>query len=93
MNAVAGLGGTDLVVLAAPVEQNVRLLPEVAEVLEESAAITDVGGTKRDIVRAAGALTASLQTAVHLFSAPLSQAARAFGQLQEKVAQEAPTEA
>jgi prephenate dehydrogenase len=58
-NAVAELGGTDLVVLAAPVEQNVRLLLEVAGVLGAGAAITDVGGAKRDIVRAAGALTAS----------------------------------
>ena len=53
---VAELEGADLVVLAAPVEQNVRLLPEVAAILGESAAITDVGGTKRDIVRAAAAL-------------------------------------
>jgi prephenate dehydrogenase len=58
-NKVAELGGMDLVVLAAPVEQNVRLLPEVAAILGEGAAITDVGGTKRDIVKAAGALVAS----------------------------------
>jgi prephenate dehydrogenase len=56
---VAELGGADLVVLAAPVEQNVRLLPDVAAILREDAAITDVGGTKRDIVAAAGALPAS----------------------------------
>jgi prephenate dehydrogenase len=58
-NGVAELGGTDLVVLAAPVEQNVRLLPEVAAILGDGAAITDVGGTKRDIVRAAATLPAS----------------------------------
>jgi prephenate dehydrogenase len=56
---IGELAGTDLVVLAAPVEQNVRLLPDVAAILGEGAAITDVGGTKRDIVRAAGALPAS----------------------------------
>ena len=56
---VAELGGTDLVVLAAPVEQNVRLLPDVAAILGQHAVITDVGGTKRDIVKAAGALPAA----------------------------------
>ncbi len=53
------LGDTDLVVLAAPVEQNVRLLPEVAASLGQDAIITDVGGTKRDIVKTASALSAS----------------------------------
>jgi prephenate dehydrogenase len=56
---VADLAGNDLVVLAAPVEQNVRLLPEVAAILGDGAVITDVGGTKRDIVKAAGALSPS----------------------------------
>jgi prephenate dehydrogenase len=55
-HVVADLGSTDLVVLAAPVEQNVRLLPEVAARVERGALLTDVGGTKRDIVRAAAAL-------------------------------------
>ena len=56
---VGELGGMDLVVLAAPVEQNLRLLPEVAGIVGDTAAITDVGGTKRGIVRAAAALPAS----------------------------------
>ena len=51
--------GADLVVLAAPVEQNVRLLSEVAEHLGTDALITDVGGTKRDIVKAAAGLSGS----------------------------------
>ena len=54
---VADLGGNDLVILAAPVEQNVRLLPEAAATIGDGGLITDVGGTKRDIVSAAGALS------------------------------------
>ena len=54
---VADLGGNDLVILAAPVEQNVRLLPEVAAIVGDGGLITDVGGTKRDIVNAACALS------------------------------------
>jgi prephenate dehydrogenase len=53
---VADLGGSDLVVLAAPIEQNLRLLPDVAAHMGDGALITDVGGTKQDIVRAASAL-------------------------------------
>ena len=53
---IADLAHADLVVLAAPVEQNVRLLPEVAAHAGDGAVITDVGGTKRDIVTSAGAL-------------------------------------
>jgi prephenate dehydrogenase len=54
---VTDLGGADLVVLAAPIEQNLRLLPEVAAHIGDGALITDVGGTKQDIVRAAAAMT------------------------------------
>jgi large subunit ribosomal protein L10 len=61
--------------------------------LDQIARIADLESREVLLAKLAGALTASLQTAVHLFSAPLSQAARAFGQLQEKVAQEGPTEA
>src|SRR6186713_678549 len=42
---MADLAHADLVVLAAPVEQNVRLLPEVAAHAADDAVITDVGGT------------------------------------------------
>jgi prephenate dehydrogenase len=54
---VADLGGSDLVILAAPVEQNLRLLPEAAAIVGDKGLITDVGGTKRDIVNAACALS------------------------------------
>jgi prephenate dehydrogenase len=54
---VADLSGIDLVVLAAPVEQNLRLLPEAAAIVGDRGLITDVGGTKRDIVSAACALS------------------------------------
>jgi prephenate dehydrogenase len=56
VQSVANLGGHDLVILAAPVEQNLLLLPEAAAVVGNGGVITDVGGTKRDIVNAACAL-------------------------------------
>ncbi len=55
--SVADLTGIDLLILAAPVEQNVRLLPEAAAIVGVGGLITDVGGTKRDIVNAACALS------------------------------------
>ncbi len=58
-NSVAEIGAVDLVVLAAPVRQNVELLPQVMSCLSEGAVVTDVGGTKRDISRAAAALPSS----------------------------------
>jgi prephenate dehydrogenase len=54
--SVANLAGHDLVILAAPVEQNLRLLPEAVSIIGDRGVITDVGGTKRDIVNAARAL-------------------------------------
>jgi prephenate dehydrogenase len=55
---IAEIGTVDLIVLAAPVRQNVELLPQVMS-LSGGALITDVGGTKRDIVNAAAALPSS----------------------------------
>ena len=55
-NTVADIGPVDLVILAAPVRQNVELLPQVMAGLRDGAIVTDVGGTKRDIVSAAAAL-------------------------------------
>jgi len=52
---VSEIGHADLVVLAAPVRQNVQLLGEVAR-LDGASFITDVGGTKRDILAAAAQL-------------------------------------
>ena len=57
---VADIGRPDLVVLAAPVAENVRLLPQVASQVDAVAIITDVGGTKRDIMRAARVLPSSV---------------------------------
>jgi prephenate dehydrogenase len=56
--SVAEIGKPDLVVLAAPVRQNVQLLGEVARLEGASPVITDVGGTKRDILAAATQLPA-----------------------------------
>jgi prephenate dehydrogenase len=55
----SAIGDPDLVVLAAPVRQNVVLLAELAQRVPSPAVITDVGGTKRDIVRAARAMPLS----------------------------------
>lgn len=46
----------DLVVLAAPVLQNLRLLAELPEYLHRPAIVTDVGSTKRTMARAAASL-------------------------------------
>ena len=53
---VAG-SDADLIVLAAPVSQNVHLLCDVGPKISEAAVITDVGGTKRDIVGASRSLS------------------------------------
>ena len=58
--SMAAVTGADLVVLAAPVRQNARLLTELPARLLETAVITDVGGTKRDIVSAARALSPAM---------------------------------
>jgi prephenate dehydrogenase len=55
-SSVADIGAVDLVILAAPVRQNVQLLPQVMSVRPHGAVVTDVGGTKRDIVKAAADL-------------------------------------
>jgi len=51
--SLAALEDADLVVLAAPVRQNARLLTQLPERIVSGALLTDVGGTKRDIVGAA----------------------------------------
>jgi prephenate dehydrogenase len=53
---VAEIGPVDLIILAAPVRQNVELLPQVMSSRPDGAVVTDVGGTKRDIVSAAAGL-------------------------------------
>jgi len=54
--SVSEIVNVDLVVLAAPVSENVEMLQEVAVTVGPATVITDVGGTKRDIVAAAHAL-------------------------------------
>jgi prephenate dehydrogenase len=53
--SVEDLPAVDLVILAAPVRQNARLLTELPERLRDLAVVTDVGGTKRDMLKAARA--------------------------------------
>src|SRR5262245_48913300 len=50
------LAEADLVVLAAPVKQNIALLDKLDEHVRQPAIVTDTGSTKRDIVAAARAL-------------------------------------
>lgn len=53
---VSAVAGADLVVLAAPVRDNIGLLRAAAPHIAASAVVTDVGGTKQSIVDAARAL-------------------------------------
>jgi len=53
LSSISVLEAADLVVLAAPVRQNARLLTQLPERISRDALLTDVGGTKRDIVGAA----------------------------------------
>ena len=51
-----GLRDADVVFLAAPVRQNLQILPLLSRRVRPSTIITDVGSTKRDIVSVADAL-------------------------------------
>ena len=55
----SGVAGADLIVLAAPVLVNARLLAELWPVAEAAAVVTDVGSTKAGLARLAQRLTAS----------------------------------
>jgi prephenate dehydrogenase len=57
---LAVLAGAQLVILAAPVRQNLLLLPRLAAHLANGAIVTDTGSTKREIVEAAERLPGSL---------------------------------
>src|SRR5881394_868462 len=50
------LAEADIVILAAPVKQNVALLAELDEHVRQPAVVTDTGSTKREIVAAATGL-------------------------------------
>src|SRR5262245_52382671 len=55
-SSVADVGPVDLIILAAPVRQNLELLTQVMSSRPAGAVVTDVGGTKRDIVSASATL-------------------------------------
>jgi prephenate dehydrogenase len=50
------LAEVDLVILAAPVRQNLAILEQLDEYVRQPAVVTDTGSTKREIVRAAATL-------------------------------------
>lgn len=50
----------DLIVLAAPIHENIKTLDRLADDVPGTAIVTDVGSTKRDIVTAASRLPARL---------------------------------
>src|SRR5215471_13655389 len=50
------LAEADVIVLAAPVKENIELLAELDEYVRVPAVVTDTGSTKRDIVAAAASL-------------------------------------
>jgi prephenate dehydrogenase len=54
------LAEVDLVILAAPVRQNLDLLASLPHHVQGSAVVTDTGSTKREIVEAARALPSNL---------------------------------
>ena len=59
VDSAADAADADLIILAAPVRQNLKLLSEVAQRLPSTAIVTDVGSTKRGIVDASSALGCS----------------------------------
>ena len=68
------LAEADLVILAAPIQQNLEILQELPDNVSGAAVITDTGSTKRAIVEAAGALPDRL---TFIGGHPLGGAARA----------------
>ena len=67
------VAGADLVILSAPVGQNLLVLPQLAALLHEPALVTDTGSTKRATIDAARALPAHL---TFIGGHPLAGAAR-----------------
>lgn len=61
---IAALPDVSLIILAAPVRQNIELLRQISSIdpvgSGSSRTVTDVGGTKRDIVNAARALPSTM---------------------------------
>jgi prephenate dehydrogenase len=69
----AAMGPADLIVLAAPVQQNIAVLEALGRDLTQPTLVTDVGSTKRAIAVAAAALPAHLS---FVGGHPLAGAAR-----------------
>jgi prephenate dehydrogenase len=69
----AALGACDLVVLAAPIRENLAVLAQLGQHLTGPAVVTDVGSTKRSTVEAARALPPTL---TFVGGHPLAGAAR-----------------
>ena len=67
------LAGCELIVLAAPVRQNVRLLAQLGDHVHDASLVTDAGSTKRAVIAAAHALPAHL---TFIGGHPLAGAAR-----------------
>jgi prephenate dehydrogenase len=67
------LAEADLVILAAPIQQNLQILLELADNVSGSAVITDTGSTKRAVVEAASSLPSRL---TFIGGHPLGGAAR-----------------
>lgn len=73
LDEASAIAGADLVVLAAPVRQNIAVLETLGGTLRTPALLTDVGSTKRAIVEAAAGLPAHLS---FVGGHPLAGAAR-----------------
>jgi prephenate dehydrogenase len=68
------LADVDLVILAAPIQQNLEILQQLPDHVSGAAVVTDTGSTKRTIVEAAAGLPARL---AFIGGHPLGGAARA----------------
>ena len=55
-DSAADAADADLIILAAPVRQNLKLLAEISQRVPAATIVTDVGSTKRGIVDAAASL-------------------------------------
>jgi prephenate dehydrogenase len=58
---LAAARGADLILLAAPVAENIAILDRLPDVVPDRALVTDVGSTKQEIVRAARSLPERLR--------------------------------
>jgi hypothetical protein len=75
------LAEADLVILAAPVKQNLALLAQLDEYVQQPAVVTDTGSTKRAIVDAARALPPSRSSAAIRSAAPRRAASSTRGRI------------